>query len=1530
MFGVVGRSPSMEELMIDSVKLQAFLVLLRTLRGQGHKTLVFSQSKLMLDIIQRVLAESGIGSYRIDGSVSGRERQTIIDNMNDPDSRTDVCLLTTRACGFGITLTGADRVIVFDPSWNPAEDRQAVDRAYRIGQKNKVVVYRMIMAGSIEEKMYEKQVFKDGLRVVSERGVSSKYFSSQETKELFTLDFHADCSCMRRLWNYDDEWKIVTCPDMPDADISGVLGYSKHDALYVTNISKQKKLIRPIVNSIISPTEKTVESNTIDDKEFSSQSHDLSGVVKKQYHQQRIDSVFMPSSKITSASASRDNSRVVKSARRCPVWPALAKPGATVVIDLTDDNNKSGSAERKAKSHDVESSYVQVLKGLESLQVEKREPSPKTNTNNSVLHVKSPVGGESLHHSEARYTPNDAENTNGTKAKATGLRKGCECRTGSSNFDVKTVSGNSSSGIDDDDDDHDADETCGRFIVSDSFVESEEDECLSDSEDDNCDDSKRSRRLVSNRTRLRKGRGSRTKVAVETEGDIASGGNDDDNMKDETCGGFIVPDSFVESEEDECLRDSEDDDDDDVKKSHRLVSNRTRLRKGGGPHIEASIFDVEAGENASSGIDDDNDDEVDDEEDETCGGFIVPDSFVESEEDECLRDSEDDDYDDDVKKSRRLVSNRTRLRKGGGPHIEASIFDVEAGENASSGIDDDDNDDEVDDEEDETCGGFIVPDSFVESEEDECLRDSEDDDYDDDVKKSRRLVSNRTRLRKGGGPHIEASIFDVEAGDNASSGIDDDNDDEVDDEEDKTCGGFIVPDSFVESEDDECLRDSEDDDYDDDSKKSHRLVGNRTRLRKSGGPHIKASIFDVEAGESTSSGIDDDDNDDEVDDEEDETCGGFIVPDSFVESEDDECLRDSEDDDYDDDSKKSHRLVSNRTRLRKSGGPHIKASIFDVEAGENASSGIDDDDNDDEVDDEEDETCGGFIVPDSFVESEDDECLRDSEDDYDDDVKKSRRLMSNRTPLRNGRGSRTKVAVETEGDIASGGNEDDNMEDETCGGFIVPDSFVESEEDECLRDSEDDDYDDDVKKSRRLVSNSTRLRKSGGPHIEASIFDVEAGENASSGIDDDDNDDEVDDEEDETCGGFIAPDSFVESEDDECLSDSEDDNCDDSKRSRRLVSNRTRLRKGRGSRTKVAVETEGDIASGGNEDDNMEDETCGGFIVPDSFVESEEDECLRDSEDDDYDDDVKKSHKLVSNSTRLRKGGGPHIEASTFNVETGESASSGIDDDDNDDEVDDEEDETCGGFIVPDSFVESEEDECLRDSEDDDYDDDVKKSRRLASNRTRLRKGGGPHIEASIFDVEAGDNASSGIDDDDDEVDDEEELNDMFLPVSFKDSRDCCEAEVGNMVNCQYDNASTCHEDETEKENIGSSIKNMGFDDEVDKAALSAFVRELKSFKVDSIPTLSLQRSYFENRKKCPELQKLVLRSRKELNALQIAEYNDNVDAAFQYELRSKLKAAMCRYMEAIAICDDDRNLHKKLFLLEKYLSSSNLKLISR
>lgn len=128
-FDVAGRDADLNELLRGSIKLRVLTKLVYRLHQEGHRTLIFSQSRLMVDIIQRVLAEYRLSSCRIDGSVSGKDRQKIIDDFNrstetdGDDDENDgggytgptICLLTTKACGTGVTLTGADRVIIFDP-----------------------------------------------------------------------------------------------------------------------------------------------------------------------------------------------------------------------------------------------------------------------------------------------------------------------------------------------------------------------------------------------------------------------------------------------------------------------------------------------------------------------------------------------------------------------------------------------------------------------------------------------------------------------------------------------------------------------------------------------------------------------------------------------------------------------------------------------------------------------------------------------------------------------------------------------------------------------------------------------------------------------------------------------------------------------------------------------------------------------------------------------------------------------------------------------------------------------------------------------------------------------------------------------------------------------------------------------------------------------------------------------------------------------------------------------------------------------
>ena len=105
----------------DSTKLRVLLDLIQRLKRSGHKTLIFSRSIKMLDIFEKVF-DGSISYLRIDGSTAERSRQKAVDHFNGIDSTVDIMLLSTKAAGVGLTLTGADRAVIYDPSWNPAEE----------------------------------------------------------------------------------------------------------------------------------------------------------------------------------------------------------------------------------------------------------------------------------------------------------------------------------------------------------------------------------------------------------------------------------------------------------------------------------------------------------------------------------------------------------------------------------------------------------------------------------------------------------------------------------------------------------------------------------------------------------------------------------------------------------------------------------------------------------------------------------------------------------------------------------------------------------------------------------------------------------------------------------------------------------------------------------------------------------------------------------------------------------------------------------------------------------------------------------------------------------------------------------------------------------------------------------------------------------------------------------------------------------------------------------------------------------------
>lgn len=159
----------------------------------GHKTLLFSQGIQMLDIIEAFVQRlENVRYLRMDGKTPIKQRQTLVDQFNaDPDL--DVFLLTTKVGGLGVNLTGANRVIIFDPDWNPSTDVQARERAWRLGQKKEVTIYRLMTAGTIEEKIYHRQIFKQFLsNKVLKDPKQRTTFNLTDLHDLFSLNSYED------------------------------------------------------------------------------------------------------------------------------------------------------------------------------------------------------------------------------------------------------------------------------------------------------------------------------------------------------------------------------------------------------------------------------------------------------------------------------------------------------------------------------------------------------------------------------------------------------------------------------------------------------------------------------------------------------------------------------------------------------------------------------------------------------------------------------------------------------------------------------------------------------------------------------------------------------------------------------------------------------------------------------------------------------------------------------------------------------------------------------------------------------------------------------------------------------------------------------------------------------------------------------------------------------------------------------------------------------------------------------------------
>ncbi|KAF6257532.1 P-loop containing nucleoside triphosphate hydrolase protein [Scenedesmus sp. NREL 46B-D3] len=181
-------------------KVEQVMVLEALLKGikasePTDKVVLVSNYTEALDVLGGMCASHGWPALRLDGSCSVKQRQALVDTFNSPEHPSFVLLLSSKAGGVGLNIIGANRLVLFDPDWNPANDLQAMARVWREGQRKRVWIYRLLIAGSIEEKVLQRQLAKQGLSkaLVDDVGQQVRTFSRDELRSLFRVDPTTPC-----------------------------------------------------------------------------------------------------------------------------------------------------------------------------------------------------------------------------------------------------------------------------------------------------------------------------------------------------------------------------------------------------------------------------------------------------------------------------------------------------------------------------------------------------------------------------------------------------------------------------------------------------------------------------------------------------------------------------------------------------------------------------------------------------------------------------------------------------------------------------------------------------------------------------------------------------------------------------------------------------------------------------------------------------------------------------------------------------------------------------------------------------------------------------------------------------------------------------------------------------------------------------------------------------------------------------------------------------------------------------------------
>ncbi|KAI5593489.1 hypothetical protein BDE02_03G017100 [Populus trichocarpa] len=222
--------PDRRLIQFDCGKLQELAILLRKLKSEGHRVLIFTQMTKMLDILEAFINLYGYTYMRLDGSTQPEDRQTLMQRFNT-NPKIFIFILSTRSGGVGINLVGADTVIFYDSDWNPAMDQQAQDRCHRIGQTREVHIYRLISESTIEENILKKANQKRALDdlVIQSGGYNTEFFKKLDPMELFSGHKTLQIKNMQREKNNNNGNEV----SLSNADVEAALKYAEDEADYM-------------------------------------------------------------------------------------------------------------------------------------------------------------------------------------------------------------------------------------------------------------------------------------------------------------------------------------------------------------------------------------------------------------------------------------------------------------------------------------------------------------------------------------------------------------------------------------------------------------------------------------------------------------------------------------------------------------------------------------------------------------------------------------------------------------------------------------------------------------------------------------------------------------------------------------------------------------------------------------------------------------------------------------------------------------------------------------------------------------------------------------------------------------------------------------------------------------------------------------------------------------------------------------------------------------------------------------------------